>query len=72
MNIEIKCINTDCPMKKECQRYAMPRLNAEMLFALFMYDENDGCEYYWDKNLPDPCTTCGGQLIHYDGCFKNN
>ena len=72
MNVDIKCINHDCPLKKKCQRYTKPSLYTMEIYALFLCDEKDGCQYYWDKDLPDPCGSCGGQLIHYEGCFKNN
>lgn len=71
MNVDIKCINKECPLAKKCQRYTEPSLYTMDIYAIFLFCD-EGCEFYWDKDLPAPCTDCGGQLIHYDACYKNN
>jgi hypothetical protein len=44
-----KCQNEYCPQKETCWRWTSPpdRLQS---YSFFDFNEEDGCEFYWDIN----------------------
>jgi len=43
------CSNKQCPLKLKCYRFTAPANPHWQTYADFEYDEEKGCEYFWDN-----------------------
>ncbi len=47
-----KCLNEDCPIKKNCYRWTAPRNEYWQSVTKFQYQEYEGkvmCDWFWDN-----------------------